>query len=275
MPGLARRGESRRGARIDGASCLKCIDNDARQAMRRQVEVACIGRVGPPQNIIAADLVEAEMTECVGQTRQVVSVKREDAWAPASLQAVHQNLQHLVGLAKAIQIAQQLAPLRQSDGVEIALELRIYRRTSLPPWAVIAHRDRKDEHPRSLGLQHRQHMLGQFWVGVIGGPTGSAERLDAEKGFEAQSRKSQIAAEEAAVERMQADGAIALAAQVPYERCNRRTRKGMVRVEPVVAQFALRDSGQHRELRAHRVGAPARNFETAEGAAAAATGVEP
>src|SRR5712691_792623 len=67
---------------------------------------------------------------------------------------------------------------------------------------------------------------------------------------------------------------VALIAQAPDERGDRRAREGVVRVEAVEAELAFRDSGQHRELGPHRIGAPARDVEPAEGPSAFATRVE-
>src|SRR5260370_40462849 len=139
---------------------------------------------------------------------------------------------------------------------------------------MVSHRDREDEDARPFGIEHPEHMMGELRVGIIGGPPRTAEGLDAQERFEAQRRKRQISPKKAAVERVQADGAIALPAQVPDERGDRRARKGVVWIEPVVSELALRDSGQYRELSAHRVGTPARDVGPTEGPANSATGVE-
>ena len=98
--------------------------------------------------------------------------------------------------------------------------------------------------------------------GLIGRHARAAERLAAEKPLETERRHRQVAAEEAAVERVQADRAVAGPAQPPDLRFDRHPRQRVIRVEPVVAEFALGDAGQHGEFGAHRVGAPARHVET-------------
>ena len=102
-------------------------------------------------------------------------------------------------------------------------------------------------------------MLGQLAIRAIRRPPRAAERLAAEKLIEAELRHRQIAPEEAAVERVQADRAIAGPAQPPDLRFDRHPRQRVIRIEPVVAELALRDAGQDGEFGPHRVGAPARH----------------
>ena len=78
----------------------------------------------------------------------------------------------------------------------------------------------------------------------------------------------------AAVERMQAKGAIALGAQPPGERGDRRPGKGVIGVEAVVAEILIGDAGQHRKLGAHRIGAPPGDIEPSGSGALIHTGVE-
>src|SRR5215469_918243 len=118
-------------------------------------------------------------------------------------------------------------------------------------------------------------MLGELRVRVIWGPPRPTEGLDAEKGFKTQRGKREVTPEKAAIERVQADRAIPLAAQMPDERGNGRARKGVVRVEAVIAELAFRDPGQHRKLGPHRIGTPAGDLEPAEGPAICAASVEP
>src|SRR5215467_13489170 len=117
-------------------------------------------------------------------------------------------------------------------------------------------------------------MLCKLRVRVIGRPPRPAEGLDAEKCLEAKRGQRQIAPEKAAVEGVQADGAIALRPQKPHERSDRRAREGVVRIEAVVAELGFRDPGQHRKLGPHRIGAPAGNLEATEGPAVYTTSVE-
>src|SRR5439155_22006966 len=103
----------------------------------------------------------------------------------------------------------------------------------------IAHRDGKDEGARAFPVEDTKNMLGQFAIRAIGRPPRAAERLAAEKLLKAELRHRQIAPKEAAVERVQADRAIAGPAQPPDLRFDRHPRQRIIRVEPVVAELAL------------------------------------
>ena len=71
------------------------------------------------------------------------------------------------------------------------------------------------------------------------------------------------AAKKAAVERVQAQGSVAVAAQFPDQRGERRSGQSVIGVEPVIAEITLRYPGQRGEFGAHRVGAPARHEKPA------------
>src|SRR5215469_4029946 len=227
-----------------------------------------------PHDIVAITLVECEMAEAVGQARKMIAIAGEDPLVVASLQSGQQDLQHLVRSPEALEIAQQIVTLRRPRRIKSSAELEVDRQPAFAPRAMIAHRNREDEYTRPLGVEHSQYVVGKLRVRAIGWPPRTSEALDAEKALEAQRRKCQIAPEKAAVERVQANGTIALAAQAPGERRNRRARESMIGIEPVIAELAFGDSSQHRELCPHCVCAPARHFEPAERRAALATGVK-
>ena len=86
------------------------------------------------------------------------------------------------------------------------------------PRAMIAHCYREDEDARPFGFENLQYLVCQLRVGVIRRAPRAAEALETEKGLEAERRNGQIPTEKAAVERVQANGMVALIAQAPDER---------------------------------------------------------
>ncbi len=139
---------------------------------------------------------------------------------------------------------------------------------------MIAHGDDENKGARAGLVEDRQHPAGEFGIGEIGRPARAAQAFAAEKRIEAERRHGPVAVKKAAVERMQAKGAIALGAQPPGERGDRRPGKGVIGVEAVVAEILIGDAGQHRKFGAHRIGAPAGDIEPSEGRALIHTSVE-
>jgi len=129
---------------------------------------------------------------------------------------------------------------------------------------VITHRDREKECLRSLAIDDPQDLARQIGVRIIGWGARPAECFPTEEVLEPQRRHRQIAAEEAAIERVQTDRPIPSPAQPPDMRLDRGPRQRVIRVETVVAEVALRDAGQHGEFGAHRVRAPTGNDEVTE-----------
>src|SRR5271157_459235 len=64
---------------VDGPPFMERFDDDPRQPMRRQIELSSRGRSAPPENVVAARLVKAEMTKGTREAGQMVAIKRENA----------------------------------------------------------------------------------------------------------------------------------------------------------------------------------------------------
>ena len=88
------------------------IDDGTAEPMRGKVDALRRRAAAGPDHVIAVRLVKAEILEGRREARQVIAVKRQPALTAALLETFGQDLQHPVGAAHAIEIAQQLVALR-------------------------------------------------------------------------------------------------------------------------------------------------------------------
>src|SRR6185437_375867 len=94
-------------------------------------------------------------------------------------------------------------------------------------------------------------------------PTRAGKLLLAPELVEADSRKNQVAAVIALVERMQAQRAITLVARMPRQRRQLGAGERVIGVPAVEAERVIAQSAQRREFGADGIGAPAPNAEPA------------
>src|SRR5215469_4848264 len=154
VPTSTGRDQCRRALNVDRFFCAKRVDDDSGQSVGRQIERVRNGCAAPPHHVVAAYFVEPEMAERMRQARQVVSIKSKDPLAMAALQTGQQDLQHFVRSTQTVEIAQQLAALRQSGHIKIAPQLGIYWQPRRTPGSMITHRDREDKDSRPFGIEH-------------------------------------------------------------------------------------------------------------------------
>ena len=99
------------------------------------------------------------------------------------------------------------------------------------------------------------NLSGQFMTFALAHKRGFLT----EEGIEAEIVQHEVAAVEASIEGMNADRPISPGAHLPRQRRHGRAREGAIGVEAIEAELALVAPGEHRELAADRVGAPARH----------------
>ena len=185
-------------------------EDGAGQFVCRQIPLQRRPALAMPDQIVAARIPEAESRKRMGETWQVVAIKGAKARSAARRHFVGDRAQQSVGVADTVKEAVQLR--LPGDGRQAGGQIHPgWVLCGLRPRPMILHRDDEDEGMWPFLAQQFDRDLADLLVADIAFRAACAgESLFADKRVEPQIGQYMVAPIEGPVERVQADGAIAL-----------------------------------------------------------------